>query len=96
MIPTNTRIHRPVAESNLILYIYGLLKVRAVARKGEGQGSARIELRVIGDEKTEILMQKRVVRFHSCLDFLPAMADGNAGFEISLIELIVLKDLDGC
>src|SRR5579862_3395201 len=73
----------------------GLLQIRAVGKEGEGWRGAVIKPGWIGDDVSEILVQESVVRFYSEFKFVAAMNRGDRALEISFVEEIVLKNLDG-
>ena len=72
-----------------------MLEIGPVSQEAKGQRRGGIKLSWIGDDVTEILVQKYVVRLDSKLKFVPAAIDGCDAFEISFTKKVVLKDFDG-
>src|SRR5277367_356597 len=87
---------------NQVLDKCGLLQIRTLAlawisaREAERQRRIGIELRRVSDQVSEILVQKRVVRFNADFPLVPAVSNRDRSLEISLVEPIVLEQDDGC
>src|SRR5580700_3233154 len=96
VIPAESGADGPVAKADQILHERGLLEVRAISRESECERSARIELarihRDIGNDVVETLVQESVVRFHARFPFMAPVMNGDAAFEISFAERIVLEN----
>src|SRR5207249_699191 len=72
VVPAKSRADRPIAETNEVLHVNGLLKVGTVSSEGEGLGRPRIELAGIGKDIAEVFVQEHRVGFDTCLELLPS------------------------
>jgi hypothetical protein len=93
MIPAKPGADGPIPQSDQVLDKCGLLKVRPAARirlsgnrKDECRRSARRKSRRIGDDITEIFVQKGVVRLDSEFPFVAPVIDGNRALEVAFAK----------
>src|ERR1700693_5502811 len=92
MVPAQTRTHSPMPKMDQILYEHSLFEIRSISRKLKCPRRGGIELRGVGDDIGEVLIQQSIVRLHPELPFLSTVIDCNRCLEISLAEPVVLRE----
>src|SRR5215472_9274120 len=94
MIPAHPEAGCPVSQADQILNKCRLLERRATSSKPKRRRGVGIKIGSIGDHIAELLVQKRIIRLHADLPFLPTMVYGYRPLEIHFPKIVVEKSDD--